>query len=1146
MGSCAAPPPMPNTSPSRPAATSSPASRNGRLPLYIGLAAGVLFFLLSGYNARRNTEALRNGFKQVTHTHDVITALERVVTLMKDAETGQRGFVITGDENYLQPYHASKRSLEAEMNGLRELVADSIVQQRFLGEVDVLVTAKMQELAETIDVRRTAGFEPAQAMIVTNRGKLTMDDLRAKITAMEDEENRVRQQRIVAMEDAHRIAISSGVATAVLGIALAVSVTLLLRRAMIQRRHQEWLQTGRLALTEAVSGERELGSLGESILGFLTRYVGAHAGAFFARRDGQFKRTAMVGVPLSAGVPERFESGEGLLGRAVAERTALRIDEVPEDYLPVGSGLGQGKPRHLLIFPAATDNLVNSVVELGFLHPLTPRQQEFIDQITETIGVAVKSALYREHLQALLTETQQQSEELQAQGEELRVSNEELEEQGRALRESQARLEQQQIELEQTNAQLEEQASTLEDQKEQLVRSKDVLENQARMVEQASRYKSDFLANMSHELRTPLNSSLILAKLLGDNRGGNLNEEQVKYARTIESAGNDLLDLINDVLDLAKIEAGHMVIKPSSVSPADLVNGLRATFEPIAGQRSLHLTMGIAPGTPASFDTDSQRLEQVLKNLLSNALKFTEQGSVSLTVKPAPHGRIAFAVEDTGIGIAAEQQRLIFEPFQQADGTTERKYGGTGLGLSISRELIRLLGGEMTLTSEPGRGSTFTVTIPEIHSGPTVVEIAPRIPEPAPAVVRETVLPITRTADDLPASGEGDRIILVVEDDEKFAMILADLAQEMNFQCLIAQTARDALKLAREHRPGAIVLDIGLPDDSGLLVLEQLKGDPRTRHIPVHVVSGSDYAQTALALGAAGYMLKPVKREQLVEAFRQLEDRLTRKMQRILVVEDDPVQADAMQKLLGSPGVETLAVRTAAECLQNLKDSTFDCMVLDLSLPDSSGFDLLETLSTEEIYSFPPVIVYTGRELDADEEQRLRRYSRSIIIKGAKSPERLLDEVSLFLHQVVADLPPEKQRIIVQSPNRDAALEGRQILIVEDDVRNVFALTSLLEGRGVKLQVARNGREALTALDRNQPPIDLVLMDVMMPEMDGFTAMREIRKRPELAKLPIIALTAKAMKDDQEQCLAAGANDYLSKPLDVEKLLSLIRVWMPR
>ncbi|RYZ15540.1 MAG: histidine kinase, partial [Myxococcaceae bacterium] len=476
-------------------------------------------------NARQNTESLRNGFQEVTHTHDVITALERVVTLMKDAETGQRGFVISGDQDYLQPYHAARTALDSEMGRLRDLVKDSTVQQRFLSDVDVLVEAKMTELAETIALRREQGFEPSRAMIMTNRGKLTMDDLRAKIHAMEDEENRVRQQRIAEMENAHRIAISSGVATAMLGIVLAISVTWLLRRTMIQRRHQEWLQAGRLELTEAISGERELHSLGEIILGFLTRYVGAHAGAFFARREGQFKRTAMMGVPINAGVPEKFDTGEGLLGRAVLEKTPLRIDDVPPNYLTVGSGLGQGTPRHLLIFPTSTDGLVNAVIELGFLHSLGSRQEEFLRQIAEPVGVAVKSALYREHLQALLTETQQQAEELQAQSEELRVSNEELEEQGRALRESQARLEQQQIEMEQTNAQLEEQASTLEDQKEQLLRGKDALEAQARAVEQASRYKSDFLANMSHELRTPLNSSLILAKLLGDNRAGNLNEE---------------------------------------------------------------------------------------------------------------------------------------------------------------------------------------------------------------------------------------------------------------------------------------------------------------------------------------------------------------------------------------------------------------------------------------------------------------------------------------------------------------------------------------------------------------------------------------------------------------------------------------------
>lgn len=1122
--------------------TTAPRGRESHVPLLTVLAVALLFFLLSGIVAHRNTRALREGARQVAQTHEVIAALKNVLSLMKDAETGQRGFLITGDERYLEPFHSARANIDAELAGIHRHTHERATQNHLLGLVRGNVASKFEELTESIELRRREGFEAARDVVLSDRGRGAMDAIRENVAAMESEESRVRHDRIAEMNEAHRVALASGIIASVLGIVLSCTVAWLVLRATNLRRRQDWLQDGKLELATAMAGEKGLEPLADSILDFLSRYVDAHAGAFFVRRTAGFRRVASCGVAGGSVIPEQFEAGEGLLGQAAADRRIRRIDDVPEGYLTVGSGLGRGLPRQLFILPAATDRQVNAVLELGFFHPLSKRAEELLEQISEPIGVAVKSALYRENLQALLVETQQQSEELQAQSEELRVSNEELEEQGRALRESQSRLELQQVEMEQTNAQLEEQAQLLEHQKDELSRGKEALESQARVVEQASRYKSDFLANMSHELRTPLNSSLILAKLLGENRTGNLNEEQVKYALTIESAGNDLLALINDVLDLSKIEAGHMSITAAPVRVADLVADLRGTFEPVAVQRGLDLTMEVAPDAPEMLVTDAHRLVQVLKNLFSNALKFTEQGRVSLRVGRAGGGRISFAVQDTGIGIPAAQQRMVFEPFQQADGTTDRKYGGTGLGLSISRELTRLLGGEIVLASEPGRGSTFTVFVPEQHAGPAYAAapekaVAPQAAGPAPSV---------RVTDDRERLSGSRRVILAVEDDEKFARIVADLAHEMGFHCLIATTAEEALALARQHQPGAVVLDVGLPDNSGLFVLEQLKGDARTRHIPVHVVSGSDYTQTALALGAVGYMLKPVKREQLAEALRTLETRLTQKLRRVLVVEDDPVQADALQKLLGSRDVETVAVFTAADCLEQLSASTFDCMVLDLSLPDASGFSLLEKLSAEDIYAFPPVIVYTGRELDADEEQRLRRYSRSIIIKGAKSPERLLDEVTLFLHQVVAELPPEQQRVLERSPNRDAALEGRSILVAEDDVRNIYALTSLLEGRGVKLQIARNGREAIFTLERNTPPVDLVLMDIMMPEMDGFAAMREIRQRPEWMKLPIIALTAKAMKDDQEQCLAAGANDYLSKPLDVDKLLSLIRVWMPR
>ncbi|WP_165246098.1 response regulator [Paludisphaera soli] len=938
-------------------------------------------------------------------------------------------------------------------------------------------------------------------------------------------------------------------------------------------RRQDWLQSGQTRISETMRGDQRLEQLGENVLRFLAEYLDAHAGVAYVGEGADFRRLAVYGVEAEGGAPSAFKWGDGLLGQAAKDRRSLVIQDAPEGYIKIASALGRGKPRGLVIVPISADGVVNAVLELGFFRPIDASATDLLERVSESIGVAIRSARYRAHLQNLLEETQRQSEELQAQGEELRVSNEELEAQSRSLKDSQARLELQQAELEQTNTQLEEQTQLLEGQRNDLSRAKSELQLRARELEQASQYKSDFLANMSHELRTPLNSSLILAKLLADNPQGNLSEEQVKFARTIQSAGNDLLTLINDILDLSKIEAGRMDVQPEPVRIGDLIQGLLRTFEPIAEQRGLRLTTRVAEGCPSTIETDRQRLEQILKNLMANALKFTERGEVTLEASRAEAGGVAFAVVDTGIGISPDQQEAIFEAFRQADGTTNRRYGGTGLGLSISRELVRLLAGELHLRSEPGRGSTFTVTLPIVYDPALVHSRADRpapserdaaaqhVPSPTPRAGRDRAEPRALSApptpprprrlDDDRETLRGDsHVILVVEDDEPFARILYDLAHELNFQCLIATTAEEALAVAVQHLPSAVVLDVGLPDQSGLSVLDLLKHDARTRHIPVHVVSAGDHAQTALALGAVGYMFKPVKREELARALGQLESRLSRRLRSVLLVEDDPVQLESMRRLLGSHDVETVGARTAAECLDRLRSATFDCMVLDLSLPDASGYSLLETLSREDAYSFPPAIVYTGRDLSVEEEQKLRRYSKSIIIKGAKSPERLLDEVTLFLHQVVADLPPEHQRMLEKARSRDAALEDRRILVVEDDVRNVFALTSVLEPRGAKVQIARNGREAIEALEKSREPggaaIDLVLMDVMMPEMDGLTATRELRKRPEWKKLPIIVLTAKAMKDDQEQCLAAGANDYVAKPLDVEKLLSLVRVWMPR
>jgi signal transduction histidine kinase/CheY-like chemotaxis protein/CHASE3 domain sensor protein len=1128
--------------------------------IWLGLAAAIIFFLATGAVAYFNFQTLKADSALVIHTGDTLTALDDVLSMVKDAETGQRGYLLTGKDSYLDPYNAAVQEIGPGLDALQRLTIDNPTQQDRLGSLKQRIGAKLAELKQTIDLRQNQGQAAALAVVQSDRGKQDMDAIRDQVSAMEREEIDLRAKRLAEMADAYSRAIFSGIISSLLGIGLTGVIGFLIFRAEAARRKEDWLQAGRVGLSKAMLGDQPTEQLGDNILGYLCKYLDAHAGAIFIRDShGPYRRVSAYGVPAEARIPTHFERGAGLLGQAAAEGRSFLVRDVPEGYLAIGSALGEGKPRHLVISPANVDGSTNAVLELGFVHPLNADALSLLEQMSDAIGIAVRSANYRVELQNFLEETQRQAEELQAQGEELRVSNEELEEQSRSLKESQSRLELQQAELEQTNSQLEEQAQLLEGQRDDLERANEIVRLRAQELEQASQYKSDFLANMSHELRTPLNSLLILAKLLADNDNGRLSDEQVRYAQTIQSSGVDLLTLINDILDLSKIEAGHMEIKPEPVAIARLTRDLSNLLRPVAEKKNLEFRIEVDPGCPSHVETDGQRLEQILRNLLSNAFKFTEQGKVELRVRAAADGQIALTVADTGIGISQDKQKAVFEPFRQADGTISRKYGGTGLGLSICRELVRLLGGTLALRSGEGEGSTFTVLIPGTYSATRVQPREEPARPPANTFALESPQFVPTPADNCKPTGrvEDDReqltgqrrVLLVIEDDQSFAGILRDLSREMGFECLIAGSATEALALAKEFHPNAVVLDVGLPDHSGLWVLDQLKRDTRTRHIPVHVVSASDNAQTALSLGAIGYLLKPVKREDLTDVLKKLETKLAQRMHRVLIVEDDPVQREAVRSLLGSHEVETVTAATAAECLILLKDQTFDCMVLDLSLPDASGYSLLETLSKESAYSFPPVIVYTGRDLSGEEEQRLRRYSKSIIIKGAKSPERLVDEVSLFLHQVISELPDEQQRMIHRARNRDALLDGRRILVVEDDVRNVYSLTSILEPRGARVQIARNGREAIQAIEKSfgkeDDAIDLVLMDVMMPIMDGLTATHQIRQNPDWKKLPIIMLTAKAMPDDQERCLAAGASDYMAKPLDVEKLLSLIRVWMP-
>ncbi|MFL6676479.1 MAG: response regulator [Massilia sp.] len=1137
-------------------------SRNVALPLAMGVLSAIVFVGVIAY--------LINVLNWVERTERVIGSANEVSKLSADMESSMRGFLLSGDENFLAPYLLAAPRIEASLQSLGRLVEGNDMQAERVRRIGNLQKQWQQYANEMIERRRQ--HLDFVELVRAGRGKIQIDELRSQFGEFVDTERRLLDER---NDSARRVTAWSVASFLVFTLGVGALLAMFGRRELVrlsdsyrdtldhenehnaELRHQAWLRSGQTAVSEKIAGINALEPLAQEVLGQLTRYLnGAVAAMYFRSDDGMLTRIGAYGFAHDTALhAQTIRPDESLAAQAAGERRAIVLRELPPDYIKVGSSLGEAAPRELLIAPVMNHGKVKGIIEIGFLHEVTERDVEFMNLVSATVGAAVAAVVYRQRLQKTLEEAQALNEELQVQQEELRTANEELEEQSRALEESQSALENQQAELEQTNDQLAEQALNLDLKNAALTQAQEQLRQRALELERASRYKSEFLANMSHELRTPLNSSLILAKLLADNAAGNLNDEQVRFAQTIYSAGNDLLNLINDILDISKVEAGKLELQPEELPLRRVVDTLARTFEPLAHQKQLDFSVAVAPNVPATIHTDRQRLEQVLKNLLSNAVKFTEAGGVSMTVGATREGWIQFAVQDSGIGIAAEQQERIFDAFHQADGTTSRRFGGTGLGLSISRDLTALLGGTLVVASAPGEGSTFTLSLPRSGAVAATPPAAPApapaaAPAPAPATVRAaTAAPGEEAvgegfADDRDKPADAARTVLVIEDDQGFAQILYDLAHDLDYRCLVALTAAEGLQLAASETPDAILLDMRLPDRSGLSVLQLLKDSPGTRHIPVHVVSSMDNGGEALHLGAIGYALKPTSREQLEQVFRKLQEKSAQKIKRVLLVEDDERQRDSVVQLIADADVDIAAVGSGEEALALLRGEIFDCMIIDLKLPDMQGKELLEKMSGEELCSFPPVIVYTGRNLTRDEEAELLKYSRSIIIKGARSPERLLDEVTLFLHKVESQLSSERQNMLKTVRGRDRVFEGRTILLVDDDVRNVFALTSALEQRGAKVEVGRNGFEALAKLDEVSA-IDLVLMDVMMPGMDGLEATRRVRADARFERLPIIAITAKAMKDDQEQCLAAGANDYLAKPIDLTRLYSLLRVWMP-
>ncbi|GJJ00158.1 histidine kinase [Duganella rhizosphaerae] len=931
-----------------------------------------------------------------------------------------------------------------------------------------------------------------------------------------------------------------------------------LKDTTLKNAQQDWLKTNLARFTRLLQGQRDLQAVTKLILSELAPLVSAHHGVFYMmdsqESDARLRMIASYGYRSSRKLPTSFLPGEGLVGQCAVEKVRIWLTDVPRDYIVVSSGLGAAPPTNIVVLPILFEQQVKAVIEIASLDRFTETHLSFLDQLMESIGVVLNTIEANSRTESLLTQSQSLAQELQQ-------TNQELAEKARLLSE-------QNIEVERKNREVEQAKLALEEKATQLALS--------------SKYKSEFLANMSHELRTPLNSLLILAQQLGDNPDGNLSGKQVEFAKTIHGSGSDLLTLINDILDLSKIESGTVTLDVSEYRFQNLRNYVDRTFRHMAEAKHLGFSVELKDNLPTAMMTDTTRLQQVLKNLLSNAFKFTTHGQVSLSISLVNSGFssdhpnllhadavLSFAVCDTGVGIAADKLQLIFEAFQQADGSTARKYGGTGLGLSISRELARLLGGEIRVESAVGNGSTFTLFLPYNRAGFVNYDMGRqpqvRLPTPAPQVVytaphyselsqpeHDSLSAITDidadmeqygSSDDRGLVAPGDPSVLIIEDDERFSKIVLDFAREKNFKGIVTLQGDSALSLARDYLPSAILLDLDLPDIDGFTVLDRLKRDPSTRHIPVHVMSSLRERERALRLGAISYLNKPVSKAALQEEFTRIQKFLLGGKRSLLVVDDEQMQRDAIVALIGDADLHIVAVDTGQAALDALREARFDCMVLDLTLPDISGFDLLDIIGKDESLRDLPIVINTAKELNRKEVAKLKRYAKTIVIKDARSPERLLDETALFLHRSQASLPEAQRRMLEEIHAADGGLAGRKVLIVDDDLRNIFALSSLLERQQMQVSFAENGRDGIEVLEKD-PTIEIVLMDIMMPEMDGYDTMRAIRRIPKFKSLPIITLTAKAMKGDRDKCIAAGASDYITKPVDVAQLLSLMRVWL--
>jgi CheY-like chemotaxis protein/CHASE3 domain sensor protein len=1111
------------------------ASKQRFLSIHLFVIAMIAILSLNAWYLHRNFQTMTEQEVWVRHTSEILRTLQQVQSSMTEAESAVRGYVILHQTDVLEPYHTQAVMVWKHVDRLQQLTADNPLQQENVLALRELITKRLEPLDE---LTRLETLSPQKRIDNFAVGLLRMNALKEQLQKIQTAEEGQLEQRSIDSMRSRTFFQWNVFGSFALTLALSLIAYWLVlgneKRSVTELKEkqlQTWIQSQVNEVSQLITNSGQLNRACEEALQFLAKTSGALAANLYLNENGKLTRTGSFGASPQASLDQI--QGQTLMAEAIKKDQIWTIKDVPSTALKITSSLAEATPATLIFVPLRFQYVPLAVIELAFIHPPSEDMMTLFEELREPMAVNLNAAANKAQLQLLLEETQQQAEELQTQQEELRTNNEELEQQARAL---------------------EAQQELVNHQNELLATSKASLEVKAQDLEKISQYKSDFLAKMSHELRTPLNSLLILATLLIENKEQNLTDQQKDFAKTMYNSGNDLLNLINDILDLSKIEARKLSLRFEDFSLNQFFERLRQTFEPQAISKKIAFRIEMDEKVQnLILRSDSLRLEQVLRNFLSNAMKFTESGHVALKaqLQNGDENQVRITVQDTGVGIPTNKQELIFEAFEQADGTVSRKFGGTGLGLTISRELASLLGGHIELRSQEGQGSEFSLVIPVRPSAQTetpVVIQAPHVSSvnlkaPAGAHASHPTQDLSEMTKEALKNITGARnTILIVEDDRVFRQSILETVRSYNFEAIEADSSEMALQILQAHIPTAILLDIKLPGMSGLGLLEMIKQNPKLRHIPVHMISALEYQSNALRMGALGYLSKPVTVDKVRSALNRIETMLEKNVKNLLVIEDDDRQREAVAHLVAGRDIQVLLARTGEEALNTVGTQSVDCIILDLNLPDMSGFDFLEKINSLPV-SVPPIVIYTGKDLSRAEEQNLRKYSESIIIKGARSPERLLDEVNLFLHRVESLLPQEKQDILQHLRTQEKYFEGKKILLVDDDLRNVFALTSALESKGLTVRIAKNGLEALDSL-KNDPDIDLVLMDLMMPKMDGLEATRRIRAQSKFRDLPIIALTAKAMKEDQDQCIEAGANDYLAKPLNLGNLLSVMRVWL--